>query len=165
MHRVQCPYSGGPGDEGGGVVMAATTRWKSIILGLRRDARGVAAAEFALIAPILAALLFGVFNIGNLVYQQSVLQQALRAGGLYALSFPTQTGALNSPNSGIAMAIMQALPPTWTDANPTAVLSPAPPAGPPYYITMTVTRPYAWFQSAIPTALAGPTTSYVVRVQ
>ena len=71
-----------------------------------RDRRGVAAAEFAVIASVLLTLLLGVYDIGNAVQQRMQLEQAVRAGAQYALSWPDQT-------TGIAGAITAALPAGW----------------------------------------------------
>lgn len=45
-----------------------------------KDRRGAAAIEFAIVAPVLFALLFGVFEIGRLMYQQSLVAAAAAAG-------------------------------------------------------------------------------------
>ncbi len=50
--------------------------------------RGVAAAEMALVAPILIFLLFGMVEIGNLVYNQHILAKAVRDGARYAARQP-----------------------------------------------------------------------------
>lgn len=44
------------------------------------DRRGAAAIEFAIIAPVLFAMLFGVFEIGRLMYEQSRAAAAAAAG-------------------------------------------------------------------------------------
>jgi Flp pilus assembly pilin Flp len=79
---------------------------------LRRDRRGVAAAEFAIIGSAILFVVAGLFDIGTSVQERLVLQQALRAGGQYAQSFPNQT-------SGIIAAVQEALP--WTDVTPPTV--------------------------------------------
>ena len=50
--------------------------------------RGVAAAEMALVAPILIFLLFGMVEIGNLFYNQHILAKAVRDGARYAARQP-----------------------------------------------------------------------------
>lgn len=45
-----------------------------------KDRRGAAAIEFAIVAPVLFALLFAVFEIGRLMYQQSLVAAAAAAG-------------------------------------------------------------------------------------
>jgi Flp pilus assembly protein TadG len=137
----------------------------------RRDRRGVAAVEFALIAGALMTLLLGVYDIGNAIQQRLVLQQALRAGGLYAVSFPTQS-------DGIAAAINAALPASWqanvtvtpprmwctcsgsgtTDSCPLSCAG----GTPQVFVTLGVSRPYSPYLFR---ALGDNTASYVVRVQ
>lgn len=47
---------------------------------LGRDVRGAAAVEFAIIAPVLFAFLFGIFEVGRLMYEQSRAAAAAAAG-------------------------------------------------------------------------------------
>jgi Flp pilus assembly protein TadG len=155
--------------------MRMLARIKLPVQALRHDRRAVAAAEFALIVPVLVTLLLGVFEIGNAVHQQLVLQQALRAGGLYALSFPTQTGEISPANNGILLAIQAALPPSWTmnvaaaplgttNATVTATLS----GGPPYFVKLTASVPYVPVSALLPIFPSTYTenkASYEIRVQ
>lgn len=56
---------------------------------LRRFAankRGASAVELALIAPILAALVLGVAEVGHITYQRTDMHSALRSGGQYVLN-------------------------------------------------------------------------------
>ena len=73
---------------------------------LCRDRRGVSAIEFALIAPAMVALMFGAYDFGNAAQQQIQLQAAVRAGGAYAISRPTD-------GPGIQAAVTGALPNGW----------------------------------------------------
>jgi Flp pilus assembly protein TadG len=50
------------------------------------DERGVSAIEFALIAPVLLISLLGVVDIGNVVYQRSDMESALRSGIQYFMN-------------------------------------------------------------------------------
>jgi hypothetical protein len=70
-----------------------------------RDQRGVAAAEFAIVGTVILFVMAGLFDIGSFVQQRLVLEQAVRAGGQYAQSFPNQT-------NGIIAAVNGSLP--WT---------------------------------------------------
>lgn len=45
---------------------------------LRRDARGVAAVEFAMVAPVLFLLLIGVYDMGHTAYVSAVLHGAVK---------------------------------------------------------------------------------------
>jgi Flp pilus assembly protein TadG len=51
-----------------------------------RDESGVSAVEFALIAPVLLFSLLGVVDIGNVVYQRSDMESALRSGIQYFMN-------------------------------------------------------------------------------
>ncbi|MGA9896899.1 MAG: TadE/TadG family type IV pilus assembly protein, partial [Terriglobales bacterium] len=77
---------------------------------IARDRRGVAALEFGIIASTMVLLLLAAYDLGNAVYQRTVLAQAVRSAGQYALSFPT-------PSSGITTALTNTLPAHWTDAS------------------------------------------------
>jgi Flp pilus assembly protein TadG len=51
-----------------------------------RDESGVSAVEFALIAPVLLFSLLGVVDVGNVVYQRSDMESALRSGIQYFMN-------------------------------------------------------------------------------
>lgn len=51
-----------------------------------RNESGVSAIEFALIAPVLLFSLLGVVDIGNVVYQRSDMEAALRSGIQYFMN-------------------------------------------------------------------------------
>lgn len=73
----------------------------------RANRRGIAAAEFALIAPIMVVCLLAVYDLGRALQQQIRLNQAVEAGGLFAMSYPYNV-------TGITSVITQAVS-TWTD--------------------------------------------------
>ena len=50
----------------------------------RRDERGQGLAEFAVVLPIFLLILFGVFDVGRLVYTNATLSQAAREGARVA---------------------------------------------------------------------------------
>ena len=52
---------------------------------LARDGRGVAAVEFALLAPVFLALLLGAMETGRLLWTRSMLQFAAEEATRYAL--------------------------------------------------------------------------------
>jgi Flp pilus assembly protein TadG len=79
-----------------------------------RDRRGTAALEFMLIALALFTLLLAVAGFGDITQRQIALQEAVRAGGEYARSFPTD-------QTGIQNAVTQALPSGWTLSGTPAV--------------------------------------------
>jgi hypothetical protein len=55
-------------------------------LGRRDD--GVAAAEFALVAPILLLLVFGMWNAGIMLFAQNGIRNAVETGARHATIFP-----------------------------------------------------------------------------
>lgn len=52
----------------------------SVIRAFGRDRNGAQAVEFAIIAPILFAFIFGTFEIGRLMYEQNRVAGAAAAG-------------------------------------------------------------------------------------
>jgi Flp pilus assembly protein TadG len=46
----------------------------------RKDRSGAQAVEFAIIAPVLLAFMFGIFEIGRVMYEQSRISAAAAAG-------------------------------------------------------------------------------------
>ena len=56
-----------------------------MILGrLLRDRRGAAAAEMALVAPLLCVIMIGSVEVGNFMYNEHILAKAVRDGARYA---------------------------------------------------------------------------------
>lgn len=49
-----------------------------------RDRRGAAAAEMALVTPLLAVILIGSVELGNFFYNEHILLKAVRDGARYA---------------------------------------------------------------------------------
>lgn len=139
---------------------------------LRRNCRGIAAAEFALIAPVMLTMMFGLYDIGNAIQIRLQLEQAVRAGGQFALSWPDQAG-------GISAAIKAALPPTWnasvsasapacwcwdsggSTATPCSTTCPSG-STKRSYVTLTATNNASPFLFS---AVAGNSATYVVRFQ
>ena len=60
---------------------------------LQRDTRGASAVEFAIVAPVLIAFLFGVAQLGILFFANAGLQNALAEGARLATIFPRPTEA------------------------------------------------------------------------
>ena len=77
---------------------------------VRCDRRGVAALEFAVVAAIMVTLMLGAYDLGNAAQRQIGLQEAVRAGGAYALNHPTDV-------TGIRTMVTNALPAGWTLTN------------------------------------------------
>lgn len=55
------------------------------LTGLPRDRAGNVLVEFALLLPVAAVLLLGLFDYGRAVNERMALQSAARAGGEYAM--------------------------------------------------------------------------------
>lgn len=56
---------------------------------LRRDTRGATAVEFALIAPMIFMLIFGLIEFGRLYWVKGSIAYALNGSGRYAMLNPT----------------------------------------------------------------------------
>lgn len=89
---------------------------------LRHDRRGGPAMEFAVIAPILVVVMIFAFDLGNALQQRIRLAEAVRAGGLFALSYPTDTSnAVNT--TAIRNAVTNAVS-DWSDlSTPTVTMA------------------------------------------
>jgi hypothetical protein len=77
---------------------------------MRRDQKGAAAIEFAIAAPILVALIWGIFQLACLFWANAGMQNALGAGARLATlcqggsstaqcTVPTPTAVYDSMNS------------------------------------------------------------------
>jgi Flp pilus assembly protein TadG len=65
-----------------------------------RDRQGVAAVEFALIAPVLLVMLAGVIDFSLYIGTRIELEQALRAGAQYALKDFTDSTTISAAVTG-----------------------------------------------------------------
>jgi Flp pilus assembly protein TadG len=63
---------------------------------LRSCATGAAAAEFAVIVPVMGLLLSGTMDLARMANQGLVVDAALRAGAGYALADPTNETAITN---------------------------------------------------------------------
>lgn len=102
------------------------------------DRRGLAAIEFAIIAPILLLLLGGMIDFGLLMSGKSQLANGIAQGVQYAL----QQGA------GVSAATVQAL-----------VTNGVARSGVPTVVTASVTGPACYCLSGPPAALVTPSTA------
>ena len=59
---------------------------------LAKSERGATAVEFALILPILGALIFGMIDFGRMIWQQEVLINATREGARQGILFGSGNG-------------------------------------------------------------------------
>jgi len=65
-----------------------------LLKGLRRSERGAAAVEFALLIPIISAVLLGLVNYGLAMFDKMELTSATRAGAQLALLDTSDTTAI-----------------------------------------------------------------------
>lgn len=70
---------------------------------LLADRTGAAAAEMALVAPLLLVLIFGSFDAGNYFLAEHVVQKAVRDASRYAARLPlTDYPSCTVPSGGVA---------------------------------------------------------------
>lgn len=81
----------------------------------RRDDRGVAAVEFALLFPVFAILLFGTISAGMTYEHDIALTQGVREGSRFAATLPDDSG-LNTWLSQVLSATQGALGGDYTSA-------------------------------------------------
>lgn len=72
--------------------MAATLR--ELAAQIRRDRRGASAIEFALLAPVIFAMLGGVLDVGRFLWYQTDLHQAARSGMQHVIVNPSLGSAV-----------------------------------------------------------------------
>jgi Flp pilus assembly protein TadG len=150
---------------------------------LCRDRRGVAAVEFAIIATIMVTLMLGAYDFGNAAQEQVALQEAVRAGGAYAQSRPSDL-------TGIRNSVANALPAGWALSNAGGVaavacfcLNPATGVTTPLgsctdanlssctganigkVVTVTATMPYTHIGSLFAAVIPNNTAQYAARIQ
>lgn len=71
------------------------SRLRHHFLTLRREERGVAAVEFALIAPVFLFMMLGTFDIGHTIFMRAVLDGAVQKA---ARDSALETGAASRSN-------------------------------------------------------------------
>ncbi len=112
----------------------------------RRNRRGAAIVEFAVVAPVLFLLVFGMIEYGRLVMVQQMLTNASREGArLGVLDGTTTTDVENTVNSYLTSAAV---------SGATVTVTPDPPSSAGYgeAVTVTVTVPFdqvSWLPSPI----------------
>jgi len=60
---------------------------------IKHDRSGVAAVEFALVAPVLIALIFGIWNTGVMLFADNAIRDAVEVGARQATIFPRPSEA------------------------------------------------------------------------
>lgn len=104
----------------------------SLVRRLVRSTRGSAAAEMALVLPLLIVLLFGSVELGNYFYSEHVLVKGVRDGARYAArqAFSNFTACSGSPGATVEnntetlvrtgqLSGGSDILPNWTDAGTT----------------------------------------------
>lgn len=108
-----------------------------------RDESGAAILEFALVLPILIALVFGCFEIGRALLVQQAMEQAVRAGARYLARALDPDCAPNCPEivrHAIRMTTEQIVENTRAAASAVRVVPlPEPPPG---TVVMTASMPF-----------------------
>lgn len=69
---------------------------KERITALAHSVNGVAALEFALLAPILIVVMYGVYDYGQAMLKKTELRSATRAGAQFTLTGSTDSTAITS---------------------------------------------------------------------
>jgi len=59
---------------------------KTLIRSLMSSDRGAAAVEFGILAPVLLAMMLGVFDLGRMTYDRTDLHAAVRSGAQYFMA-------------------------------------------------------------------------------
>src|SRR6266446_4936662 len=115
----------------GGGTMQPVLRPKPTSLPRRfGNRRGVAAVEFALVAPVFFVLVFGMIEYGRVVMVQQVLTNAVREGA--------RNGVVNgSTTSGVTSAVNNYLTSAGIHTA-TVTVSPSPPSSAVYGASVTV---------------------------
>ena len=84
---------------------------------LKRDERGVAVIEIAIVLPVLILFIYGIFQIGILYQANAGMQHALGEGARYATIYPTPTDT--QIKAKIDAAVFGTKPGTFTVPTPT----------------------------------------------
>jgi len=112
--------------------------------------RGAAAVEFALLAPIVAAVLAGVANYGMALFQKMELESAARAGAQMAIKDRTatttiQNAVINSTNLTLVAGDITLTESCWcadVDASATCGVTCADGDPTQYFMTVTVAKDF-----------------------
>ena len=138
-----------------------------------KNNRGTTALEFALILPVLAFLIFGIFDMGRYLFVQNTLQFATVEGMRLATVGGTLNGTNGSPlsraasitqeidnvaaNAGIPTAAIQVsiFPITTTYGDPTGWTGEQNPGNPGDYMRVVTTYNYTFFTPLIGTFFPG----------
>jgi len=116
---------------------SAPTRLEKPCRSCRRNRRGVAVVEFAVVAPVFFLLVFGIIEYGRMVMVQQLITNACREGARRAvLDGATTNEVRTSVTTYLAGGSIN---------NPTVTVNPDPPTNAGYGspVTVSVTIPFA----------------------
>jgi Flp pilus assembly protein TadG len=133
-----------------------------------RNVRGTAAAELALVLPLLLIIMFGSFEIGNYFRNEHILVKAVRDGARFAarqnfdnytacsgaVSDPLLTNTRNVVKTGVTSGGTDRLP-SWTAATISVTMTCATTAG-----GQSMTGIYKGRSSGAPTVTVSATVPY-----
>jgi Flp pilus assembly protein TadG len=114
----------------------------------RRNRRGAALVEFAIVAPVFFLILFGIIEFGRAIMVQEILTNASREGARLAVldsPNPTATQVTNTVNTYLANAGITGATVTINPSEPTS-------AGYGQPVTVTVKIPFSsvsWLPSPV----------------
>ena len=142
--------------QAGNSAMHRSLKLEKLCRSCRKNRRGAAVVEFAIVAPVFFLLVFGMIEYGRLVMVQQVLTNASREGARQAVLDGSTTSSVTDAVQNYLTAARI--------SGPTIAVSPDPPStagfGDP--VTVTVSVPFnqvSWLPS--PMFLGGTTMSAV----
>lgn len=131
------------------------SRWRS----------GVSSLEFALLMPIMLAMLVGLVDWGLAIDQRIQLQTAVRAGAQYALRMPTDTAGITAAVRAAAVdrTLTVGSPVMWCECGGAAAsCSGSCDGGLQRFLSVNATQAYAPLTPAGPTSVSADVT---LRIQ
>jgi Flp pilus assembly protein TadG len=90
---------------------------RSVLRRFRRNRRGSAAVEFALVAPVFFALLFAIIETAIVFFAGQVLETIAQDSARQILTGQTQTGSNNTPALFLSNVVCPRIPALFTCAN------------------------------------------------
>jgi Flp pilus assembly protein TadG len=123
---------------------------------------GAAAVEFALLAPVLFFIIFGILEWGWFMSRQAIVVSAAQEGGR-AAQISTTTGAWSANAKTYATNVLQSAGINTSSATITSTWDGAAPG----YVTVTVSVPHAPFLGlpvlAVPSKAKAITVAYIPK--
>jgi Flp pilus assembly protein TadG len=114
-----------------------------------RNRRGAAAIEFAMVLPVLIALLFGIIEYGWIFFQQSNILAAAREGARYGVTF--EQGGSPTPTSAAQTRVSSVLTSYGIDSASATVSATQSGSSPSEVLTVQIVVPYDPLIGLVPT--------------